>query len=130
LNKQYKKTYDVYRVKKYEANFISISGSKNNNYISTSNQIDNFKIIVYHLTNIKNITIENVQLTTEEKLLIEDAVESLAEHMVYNTDVDLTVHEVTIKRLMQTFWLNNNIVTDEMSDSHLPSELILLYEIS
>src|SRR5699024_12468448 len=72
----------------------------------------------------------NVQLTNEEKLLIEEAVESLDEHMVYNTDVDLTVHEVPIKRLMQAFWLNNNIVTDEMSDSHLPSELILLYEIS
>src|SRR5690625_1208890 len=107
LSKQIKKTEELIRFQKDETNFHPLAGSKK-----------------------ENISIENVQLTTEEKLLIEDAVESLAEHMVYNTDVDLTVHEVTIKRLMQTFWLNNNIVTDEMSDSHLPSELILLYEIS
>src|SRR5699024_1959960 len=129
-SKQIKKTEELIRFQKDETNFHPLAGSKKEDFFIARNQIDNLKLMVYHLTNLKNISIENVQLTTEEKLLIEDAVESLAEHMVYNTDVDLTVHEVTIKRLMQTFWLNNNIVTDEMSDSHLPSELILLYEIS
>lgn len=130
LSKQIKKTEELIRFQKDETNFHPLAGSKKEDFFIARNQIDNLKLMVYHLTNLKNISIENVQLTTEEKLLIEDAVESLAEHMVYNTDVDLTVHEVTIKRLMQAFWLNNNIVTDEMSDSHLPSELILLYEIS
>src|SRR5699024_7978357 len=122
LSKQIKKTEELIRLQKDETNFHPLDDSKKEDCFIARNQIDNFKLMIYHLTNIKNIFIEKVQINKEKKLIIEDAVESLAEHMVYNTDVDLTVHEVTIKRLMQTFWLNNNIVTDEMSDSHLPSE--------
>src|SRR5699024_1248784 len=100
LSKQIKKTEELIRFQIDETNFHPLAGSKKEYFFIARNQIDNLKLMVYHLTNLKNISIENVQLTTEEKLLIEDAVESLAEHMVYNTDVDLTVHEVTIKRLM------------------------------
>ncbi len=129
LDKQIKKTEELIRFQKDEANFHPLAGSKKEDFFIARKQIDNLELMVYHLTNLKNIAIEDVQLTTDEKLLVENAVESLSEHMIHQTDVDLTVHEVTIKRLMQSFWLNNNVITDELSDSHLPNELILLYEV-
>lgn len=128
LNKQIKITEELIRFQKDESNFHPLAGSKKNDFYIARKQIDNLELMVYHLTNLKNISLTDIQLTNEDKLLIENATESLAEHMIHQTDVDLTVHEITIKRLMQTFWLNNNVVTHELSESHLPNELILLYE--
>lgn len=129
LDFQIKKTGELIRFQKDEADFHPLVGSKKQDFYIARKQIEHLELMIYHLTNLKNISIEDVQLTTDEKLLIENAVESLAEHMIHQTDVDLTVHEVTIKRLMQSFWLNNNVITHELSDSHLPNELILLYEV-
>ncbi len=50
--------------------------------------------------------------------------------MIHETDVDIKIYEISIKQLMQTFWLNNNVMKHESSDGHLPNELILLYELS
>jgi len=129
LGKQIKSTEELIRFQKGEANFHPLAGSKKHDFFIARKQIDNLELMVYHLTNLKNIAIEDIQLKSNERLLIEKAVESLSEHMIHQTDVDLTVHELAIKRLMQTFWLNNNVITDELSDSHLPNELILLYEV-
>lgn len=130
LDKQILKTSELIRFQKDETDFHPLVGSNKQDFYIARKQINRLKLMVYHLTNLKNLSLDDVQLTTDEKLLIENAVESLAEHMIHQTDVDLTVHELTIKRLMQTFWLNNNVVTHELTEGHLPNELILLYEVS
>ncbi len=130
LDKQILKTSELIRFQKDETDFHPLVGSNKQDFYIARKQINRLKLMVYHLTNLKNLSLDDVLLTTDEKLLIENAVESLAEHMIHQTDVDLTVHELTIKRLMQTFWLNNNVVTHELTEGHLPNELILLYEVS
>lgn len=130
LDRQILKTEELIRFQKDEANFHPLVGSIKQDFYVSRKQINRLKLMAYHLTNLKNLSLDKVQLTTDEKLLIENAVESLAEHMIHQTDVDLTAHELTIKRLMQTFWLNNNVITHELTDGHLPNELILLYEVS
>lgn len=130
LDKQITKTEELIRFQKDEANFHPLVGSKKQDFYISRQQINRLKLMVYHLTNLKNLSFDNLQLTSDEQLLIENAVESLAEHMIHETDVDIKIYEISIKQLMQTFWLNNNVMKHESSDGHLPNELILLYELS
>src|SRR5699024_12831835 len=62
LSKQIKKTEELIRFPKDETNFHPLAGSKKEDFFIARNQIDNLKLMVYHLTNLKNISIENVQL--------------------------------------------------------------------
>src|SRR5699024_9497233 len=56
LSKQTKKTEELIRFQKDETNFHPLAGSKKEDFFIARNQIDNLKLMVYHLTNLKNIS--------------------------------------------------------------------------
>src|SRR5699024_477620 len=85
FNKKIIKTEELIRFQKDEANFHPLVGNKKQDFYISRKQINRLKLMVYHLTNLKNLSLDNLQLTSDEQLLIENAVESLAEHMIHET---------------------------------------------
>lgn len=129
LDKRITKTEELIRYQKDESHFHPLVGTNEQDFYIARKQINRLKLMLYHITNLNNISSGDINLSPTEKLTIEHALQSLAEHMIYNTEIDLSSHEMTLKKLMQSFWMNNNILNDKQNDGHLPEELILLYEL-
>lgn len=129
LEQKILKTEQLIRFQKDEAKFHPLSGNRKENFILATKQINQIKLMHYHLTNLNYIDLDQVSLSLDEKYTIEEAIEALANTMIKGIKSDLTSHEFALKQLMQAFWVSQNITSDKKIEDNLPEELVLLYEL-
>lgn len=129
IDEQIKSTEELIRFQKNETKFHPLVGSNKEDFLLSEKQIDQLRLMHYHLTNINELSFEKMNFTNEEQKVVKQAITEIANQMLQDKDIHVDQHEVNLKLLMEKFWKKHNIVDKRDEAVTLPPVLVLLYEL-
>ncbi|HLR53429.1 MAG TPA: aromatic acid exporter family protein [Pseudogracilibacillus sp.] len=86
------------------------------------------RLIYYHLSNITVLNIDQMTFSAENKTIIHDALFQLANMLESDQPQQTDAHEMKLRKLLELFWNNSHPAFKE-TDTQLPHELTILYEL-
>lgn len=86
------------------------------------------RLIYYHLSNITELKIEQMTFSEENKKIIQEALFQLADLLESDPLQQTVTYELKLRELLDLFWNNSHPAYKE-SDTQLPHELTILYEL-
>lgn len=131
LNKKLQQTKTLARFQQDEARFHPLIESEKKLFQRMQQTLTHIQLILYHLDNLINTPIKRISWTVEERQLIIQAVQSLADGMKNPNHFDPVKHDLQLNILMQLFWEDNQemIQATDKHPTRFPPELIILYEL-
>lgn len=87
------------------------------------------ELIHYHMQNIQPIALAETAFSDDEREVIEEAVDELAQFMLGQPADNLHNFKDKLNKLMQNFWRINHDKASFRQEDRLPDELVFLYEL-
>lgn len=89
------------------------------------------RLINYHMDNLINTPLESIAWSKDERIVILEAVNALANSMQNAANYDTVKHQEQFRQLTELFWEDNEESTKKNNQhpTHFPPELIILYEL-
>lgn len=129
IDEQIQTTEELIRFQKSETKFHPLVGSNKREFQLSEKQIDQLRLMHYHLSNISELSFEKINFTKDEQNIVEQAIKTIAKQMMHKQSIHVEKHEVDLKLLMEQFWKKHNIVDKQDEAITLPPVLVLLYEL-
>jgi len=126
--KKLKTTEELIRYQVDESRLHPLVSGETINFIHLQQQMNQLRLIHYHVTNIENIYIEKNSFLLEKVDLLINATKELQAYMSGNTTHQMDKYEKELKLLLDLYWQKKNPTTSKSALS-LPHELIFLYEL-
>lgn len=129
IDEQIKSTEELVRFQKGESRFHTLVDTNNKDFRQSEKQIDQLRLMHYHLSNINDLPFDQMKFTKQERQIVDRAIIEVANQMLNDQEIHVEQHEVNLKLLMEEFWKKHNIVNKTDEAITLPPALILLYEL-
>jgi len=127
-NKNMKKTEELIRFQVDESKLHPLVSGESVNFDHLQQQMNQLRLIHYHVSNIENIYIEKSSFLINETELLTSATKELREYISSNNAEQMEEYEKKLKHLLDLCWKKSN-PSSTTSTSSLPHELIFLYEL-
>ncbi|MET3683682.1 uncharacterized membrane protein YgaE (UPF0421/DUF939 family) [Alkalibacillus flavidus] len=116
---------------KDEAKYHPLTADERDDLHRSERQLTRIKLMIYHMDNILNTPLTQLQLPEAERDMILESVEELAHSMKESTRFDLETHRQKVKQLMALYWKDSDQLSAHKEDytTTFPAEIIVLYEL-
>ncbi|NIK12193.1 aromatic acid exporter family protein [Alkalibacillus almallahensis] len=116
---------------KDEAKYHPLTTDERDELKLVERQLIRIKLMIYHMDNILNTPLTQLDLPEEESDMILESVQELAYSMKENTYFDLETHRKKVKQLMALYWKDSDELSEHKEDytTTFPAEIIALYEL-
>lgn len=121
-------TEELIRYQVDESRLHPLVSGETVNFIHLQQQMNQLRLIHYHVTNIENIYIEKNSFLLEKVDLLIKATKELQAYISGNKAHQMDKYEKELKHLLDLYWQKRN-PTSNKSTMSLPHELIFLYEL-
>src|SRR5699024_801361 len=128
IGKTLNKTEEFIRFERDQTVFQSFVISKKDEHHEDDTNVDDFKLIHYHLKNIMNLNIKHMTFSEENMTTIKNAILQLASILQGKEVQSHSMYEDELRTLLDVFWSSPHPAYKE-DESELPHELTLLYEL-
>ncbi|MUK89962.1 aromatic acid exporter family protein [Ornithinibacillus sp. L9] len=114
-----------------ESKYHPLVGHEKHIFQHAQQQMITIRMIHYHMDNLLHTSLENVSWSQDERSVILQSVEELAEGMKSKKYFDQEKHKKQLKQLTNMFWEDSEEITKskEQHPTHFPPKLIILYEL-
>ncbi|SDN98115.1 FUSC family protein [Tenuibacillus multivorans] len=131
LEEQVHKIESLIQYQKDESHYHPLTASEQKKFNKAQKQIIRIKLMIYHMDNIMNTPLEQINLTEQERQKILESVSELSYSMRQNTDFNMNNHRQNLRELMQLYWDDNENIRKNYKSypSTFPGEIIVLYEL-
>ncbi len=123
-----RKTEELVRFQVDGSGFYPFGQEKEGDFPSIQSQINDLKLIHYHVSNIKDLYIEKSSFLLEELKLLTNVAVELEKNLKADSDSQIDYYEQELKLLLDLYWKTSKPSTNKEISS-LPHELIFLYEL-
>jgi hypothetical protein len=119
------------RFQKDESKYHPLMGNDKFSFHHARGQLANLRLINYHLDNLINTPLQNINWTSAEKELILSAINDLADSLQNAAEYDPAKHQEQFRQLTKLFWEDSEEITkkNKQHPTHFPPELIIMYEL-
>ncbi|MFC4023764.1 aromatic acid exporter family protein [Oceanobacillus longus] len=119
------------RFQKDEVKYHPLLETEKEEFEQLQSQLNNLRLIHYHLSNLIHNPIINLSWTDSERNIILTAVRALVQSLQDETSYNFEVHANRLKEITAIFWEDNEEITknNEIHPTNFPPELIILYEL-
>ncbi|WP_077327931.1 aromatic acid exporter family protein [Virgibacillus siamensis] len=121
------KTGTLVRFQKEEAKYHPLAGSDKRKFEHAERQLVRLRLIHYHLNNVMQLPTENINWSEEERLIIFEATDELAEALIHKGSYNSNIHAEYLKKITHIFWKRNNTIPEDTTN--FPPEYVILYEL-
>src|SRR5690625_3032295 len=131
LKQKIEQTEKLIQFQEDEARLHPLLGIDAEIFQSLKQKLSYFNLIQYHLKNLANPALKNINFTNEEKQIIMTAVDVLANNIRHVTAINLNEHNQQLNNLMKLYWEKTETfqTTTNQHPIYFPPELMLLYEL-
>ncbi|MFD2637762.1 aromatic acid exporter family protein [Piscibacillus salipiscarius] len=131
LDEDVHKIESLIQFQKDETQYHPLTASEQKAFQHAQRQLVRVKLMIYHLDNVLNTPLSELQLSDQEREKILESVHELAYAMKTNTKFDLVQHHQKLKELMALYWEDSDKVRKNKQEypTAFPAELIVLYEL-
>src|SRR5699024_1398973 len=91
-------------------------------------ELEQLRFIHYHISNLRNVALNDTKFSEREKNSIIEAVQTIANVMIGKTTSGLDKNEEQLRNVMETYWTTSHL-PKHTEVSKLPTELVILYEL-
>lgn len=102
--------------------------SKNEQIQHVTRELHRLKLVQYHLSNLAELSMQQLTFSEENWHTIEQAIHQLACHFQGNKKISIDEQDKNLRALLDLFWKSPHPAFKK-EDSELPHELTLLYEM-
>ncbi len=131
LDKKIHQTETLIRFQKDESKYHPLMGNDKFSFHHARDQLANLRLINYHLDNLINTPLQDINWTSAEKALILNAINDLADSLQNAAEYDPSKHQEQFRQLTKLFWEDSEEITkkNKQHPTHFPPELIIMYEL-
>ncbi|MGP4073026.1 aromatic acid exporter family protein [Piscibacillus sp. B03] len=131
LDQEVHKIESLIEFQKDESKYHPLTVDEQKEFQHAQRQLVRVKIMIYHMDNILNTPLTELQLSDKERSKILESVHELAYAMKTHTQFDLEQHHQKLKDLMELYWEDSDKIRDGKQEypTAFPAEIIVLYEL-
>lgn len=128
VNQLLVKTEQLVHYETSDVEYFRLEDEKQQKLIQVKEELEQLRIIRYHINNLDEIELANTAFTKDHKQTITETITHIAQYMTGDQEMITEENELTLREIMKTYW-NERYLPDDTVITKLPTELVLLYEL-
>lgn len=129
MKQDFQKAEQLTQLQHNDVKYYSLNKQKDQDNVELRLQLDELRMIHYHLNRLVHLPLEKLEWTEYEQELILEKVNELVYVLQHPLDFDSDIFQRNKNQLMELFWLDNFTAYRQESLTEFPPEVIVLYEL-